>query len=245
MGIQTPESSHDELKQSREAFREFVSVAVHDLREPLRGIGINADLLAGICGNGLDQRGSECLRQIQQCVDRMDSLLRDIAEYSHGEGKELQPREISMGSVLDEARRQVAGELRINDATLTHDPLPAVAGDFLALSIVLRNLITNACKFRSSAAPCIHVGCIWQGSEWFFSVRDNGIGFKSAYAQTIFQPFKRIHGKQYPGSGLGLPFAKRIVEQHGGRMWADSVPGEGSTFWFSLPAGDPPTPDLR
>jgi two-component system, chemotaxis family, sensor kinase Cph1 len=238
MPTQAPQSSDDELNRTREAFREFMSVAVHDLREPLRGIGINTDLLVAICGNTLDERGSQCLHHLQEGVDQMDALLRDIAEYTHADGRVLQPREINMDSVLEEAQRQAAGVLRTNDAVLTHEPLPSVTGDFFGLAIVFRNLITNACTFRSAAAPSIHVGSVRHGSEWQFSVRDNGIGFKPAYVETIFQPFKKLQGKQYPGSGLGLPLAKRIVEQHGGRMWADSVPGEGSTFWLSLPVQD-------
>jgi light-regulated signal transduction histidine kinase (bacteriophytochrome) len=165
----------------------------------------------------------------------MDSLLRDIAEYCHAEGRELQSAEIDMNGVLEEARRQTSSELQRTEAILTNDTLPVVEGDFFALATAFRDLIENACKFRSAAAPSIHVGCIRQGSEWLFSVRDKGLGFKPAYADVIFQPFKRLHGKQYPGSGLGLARAKRIVEQHDGRIWAESVPGDGSTFWFSLP----------
>src|SRR5271154_2908871 len=120
MPNQPPQSSDDELNRTREAFREFVSVAVHDLRAPLRGIGTNTDLLAAICGNTLGERGTQCLRHVQENVDRMDALLRDIAEYTHADGRALQPREINMDSVLEEAQRQAAGVLRTNEAILTH-----------------------------------------------------------------------------------------------------------------------------
>ena len=211
-----------------EEFREFISGAVHDLRAPLRAIGVNADLLAAT-GN------TECLQHIQAGVERMDSLLKDIAEYSHGEGRVLQMRPTKMDAALDEGKRQIATELRTSEAVITSDPLPVVTGDFLALAIVFRNLLSNACRFRSTEPPRIHVGAVQKDSEWHFTIRDNGIGFKKTYADTAFQPFKKLHGKHYPGSGLGLPQAKRIVEQHGGRMGAESSPGEGSTFWFTLP----------
>lgn len=229
------ETAEEELKRTREAFRQFVSLAIHDLREPLRAITASSELLAEIAGDGANERAASCLHYMRDGLDRMDSLLRDIAEYCYGEGRELQSAEISMSAVLEEARRQASIELQRTEAILTNDALPAVEGDFFALAAAFRSLIENACRFRSTATPSIHVGCIRQGSEWLFSVRDNGLGFKPAYADVIFQPFKRLHGRQYPGSGLGLPRTKRIVEQHEGRIWVDSVPGEGSTFWFSLP----------
>jgi light-regulated signal transduction histidine kinase (bacteriophytochrome) len=234
MKSQATEAAEGELTRAREGFRQFVSLAVHDLREPLRAITASSELLAQICGEGANERATGCLRHMREGVDRMESLLRDIAEYYYAEGRELQSGEIDMNAVLDEARRQAAGELQKNEAILTHDALPAVAGDFFALAEAFHNLIENACRFRSTAVPSIHVGCVRQGSEWLFSVRDNGLGFKPAYASDIFQPFTRLHRRQYPGSGLGLARTKRIVEQHGGRIWAESVPGEGSTFWFSL-----------
>jgi signal transduction histidine kinase len=114
--------------------------------------------------------------------------------------------------------------------------MPAVMGDFARLAIVLRSLIQNACKFRGEADPRIHVGVNQGGSEWVFYVRDNGLGFNPVYAERVFKPFERLNGRQYPGSGLGLAFARNILEQHGGRIWAESRLGQGSTFWFTLPA---------
>jgi light-regulated signal transduction histidine kinase (bacteriophytochrome) len=172
---------------------------------------------------------------MREGVDRMESLLRDIADYSYGEGRELECAEINLDGVLTEARRQACDELQKNEAILTSDSLPIVSGDFFALADVFRSLIQNACRFRSTAAPSIHIACSRDGSEWLFSVRDNGLGFKPAYAAGIFEPFTRLHGRKYPGSGLGLARTRRIVEQHNGRIWAESVPGQGSTFWFSLP----------
>jgi two-component system, chemotaxis family, sensor kinase Cph1 len=238
MGTDTREAAEEELKRTREGFRQFVSLAVHDLREPLRAISTSSELLARIYADDANERAAGCWRHMREGVDRMESLLCDIAEYCYGEGRELQSAEIDMNRVLEEARRQASIELQRTEATLTNDALPSIAGDFFALAAVFRNLIENACRFRSAAAPSIHVGCARQGPEWLFSVRDNGLGFKPAYAEAIFQPFARLHGRQYSGSGLGLARTKGIVEQHDGRIWVDSVPGEGSTFWFSLPASE-------
>ena len=226
------------LNCTREAFRDFVFRAVHDLREPVRAIGASSDFLAK---NGVDRTNEpaiQCLRHIREGVDRLDSLLRDIAAYCEGECRSLQLAKVRLDVALDEAKRQISNELEKSGAVLTRDPLPTVAGDFLALATVFRSLLENACKFHGPASACIHVSASRQGSEWILAVRDNGLGFKPVYADAIFQPFKRLHSKQLPGSGLGLAVTKRILDQHGGRIWAESVPGEGSTFWFSLPVSD-------
>jgi len=136
---------------------------------------------------------------------------------------------------LLEAKSELAAELKDSGTIVTHDPLPTVPGNATSLAILLRCLIGNACKFRGEAEPRIHVGAVQQDGEWILSVRDNGAGFDPVYRERIFRPFERLNGKQFPGSGLGLTIAKRIVEQHGGQIWAESVPGEGSTFCFSLP----------
>jgi light-regulated signal transduction histidine kinase (bacteriophytochrome) len=238
MNQQPPEGSEEELDRIKEAFREFVFHAIHDLREPLRAVSTSSEMLAEIHGDSADERAARCLRYIRQGADRMASLLRDIAAYCEGEGRKLYPTEMSLEAVLAQVQRQISGELQKNAAVVTHDPLPTVRGDSFAMATVFRQLIENACKFRGAEAPSIHVGCARNGSEWIVSVRDNGVGFKPVYADAVFQPFKRLHGKEYPGSGLGLAQAKRILEQHGGRIWVESSPGRGSTFSFSLPVSD-------
>ncbi len=224
--------------RSREAEREFVSIAVHDLREPLRAIRASSELLMGMEGMATGETAIRCLRYIREGVDRMESLIHGIAEYLYGGLRELEQKETDMEAVLMEAQRQLSDQLKANEATLTHDPLPSVTGDFFALGTVFRCLIENSCTFRGKAAPIIHVGAKKEGSEWVFAIRDNGVGFNPEYGDRIFNPFERLNGKQYPGSGLGLPLAKGILERHGGRIWAESKSDQGSTFWFSLPASD-------
>jgi signal transduction histidine kinase len=168
-------------------------------------------------------------------VDRLETLIHDIAEYCYTEVRESASSETDLEMVLLEAKNEVAAELKSAGATITHDPLPTVLGNAPALTTVLRSLILNACKFRSATPPSIHVGVRQQGAEWIFSVRDNGVGFDPAYRERIFRAFERLNGKQYPGSGLGLTIAKRLINQHGGEIWAESSPGQGSAFHFSLP----------
>jgi light-regulated signal transduction histidine kinase (bacteriophytochrome) len=225
------------MENPDELNRVFISLAVHDLREPLRSIGVNADVLAGLESAMGDESSAECVRFIQGSVDRMDLLLRDIGEYCFVQGQAIQVREIDMNAVWAEAVRQASPELKASDAVVTQDSLPAVQGDFFALAKVFRGLIANACRFRAAENPRIHAGVEYDETESRFFVRDNGLGFDPVHAAKIFQPFQRLHGKKYSGSGLGLPLAKRIVEQHGGKMWAESPPFAGSVFWFSLPNG--------
>jgi light-regulated signal transduction histidine kinase (bacteriophytochrome) len=223
-----------------EAVREFLTIAVHDLREPLRTIRSSSEFLAEIHKGSTDENEARYVRFISDGIDRMENLIRDIAELCYDELREFQPAEADLQTVLAEVRHQLSKDLQRSDAVLTHDPLPVVTGDVSGLAAVFRCLIQNACKFRGATAPRIHVAAIQRESEWLISVRDNGLGFNPVYRDQIFKPFERLNGKRYPGSGLGLALAKRILEQHGGRIWADSLPEQGSTFWFTLPA-DPGT----
>jgi len=227
----------DDLNRVKEQFREFISLAVHDLREPVRTIGVSADMLAGVENVMGDESAAESVRFIQDEVDRMDALLREIGEYCFAEGQAIQMREVDMNAVWVEAIRQATPDLKACGAVVTQDALTAAQGDFFALAKVFRSLIVNACRFRSAEIPRIHAGVEHGQAEVRFFVRDNGMGFDPAHVTKIFQPFKRLHGKRYPGSGLGLPLAQRLVTRHGGKMSAESSPGAGSVFWFSLPNG--------
>jgi light-regulated signal transduction histidine kinase (bacteriophytochrome) len=214
--------------------RDFVSMAAHDLREPLRAIRAHAQFLATLPADEEANRRDQCIRFLHDGVDRMERLIHDIEDYCLEEIRELNPKEISMESVLQEARRQMSDQIEDCGALLTNARLPAVTGDFEGLTTVFRVLIDNACKFRNAEPPRIQIAAVRDGPDWVFSVQDNGQGFNPAYAELIFEPFERLHGKRYPGSGLGLPLAKRVVERHRGRIWAESTPDFGSTFRFAL-----------
>ena len=218
-----------------ESIREFISRAVHDLREPLRAIRLGSQLLGANGGSRSEENTVRGTQYVLDGADRIEVLIRDIAEYCYQEVQELDVRETDMEMVLREAKSELADELKSCGAVVTHDSLPTVKGNFSSLTTALRCLIGNACKFRSEAAPRIHIGAVQQGPEWVFSVQDNGLGFEPAYRDRIFRAFERLNGKQYPGSGLGLALTKRIVQQHNGRIWAESQPGDGSIFRFNLP----------
>lgn len=222
------------LERDNESIRDFISMAVHDLREPLRAIRLGSQLLEAK-GERSEENIARGRRYVLDGAERMETLIRDIAEYCYEEVREHYSKETDMENVLREAQNELAAEIQEGGVAVTHDPLPVVPGDFPSLVTVLRCLIANACKFRREAAPSVHIAARQEASEWIFSVRDNGQGFSSAYSERIFKPFERLNGKQYPGSGLGLAIAQMIVERHGGRVWAESKLGEGSTFRFSLP----------
>lgn len=217
-----------------EALREFISMAVHDLREPLRAIRLGSQLLTAKDAHAEENR-ERGARYLRDGVTRMETLIQDIAEYCYAEVRELEPRDTDLEMALLEAKAELDAELKSSGAIVTHDSLPTLPGNPTALTVLLRCLLGNACKFRGEAAPSIHVRALKQGEQWLVSVRDNGAGFDPVYKERIFRPFERLNGKQLPGSGLGLALARRVVEQHGGQIWAESVPGEGSTFSFTLP----------
>ena len=218
-----------------EAVRDFISTAVHDLREPLRAIRLGSRLLAGEGGRPSAENTARGARYVVDGVDRMETLIRDIAEYCYEEVRTPSFTEIDLEMGLLEARNELAGEIQSCGATITHDPLPVVMGNFASLTTAMRCLIANACKFRGEAPVTVHIGAVREGHKWILSVRDNGMGFDPVYKERIFRPFERLNGKQFPGSGLGLTLAKKIIDQHGGDIWADSRPGQGTTISFRLP----------
>lgn len=223
-----------DLTHDQEAARDFISVAVHDLREPLRAIRLGSQLLSSQNGGAAENR-ERGERYIRDGVARIETLIEGIAEYCYAEFRSFEPDETDLELSLLEAKAELGDELKANSAVVTNDALPTVQGNSTSLTVLLRCLIQNACKFRGQNAPQIHVGAVEQNGQWIISVSDNGSGFDQIYSERIFKPFERLNGKQFPGSGLGLTLAKRIVEQHGGRIWAESNPGEGSTLRFSLP----------
>jgi light-regulated signal transduction histidine kinase (bacteriophytochrome) len=166
----------------------------------------------------------------------MKSLINDLLMYSRVGRGEREFATVSMDAALADARRNLQMMIEENNAEITHDPLPEVYGDAVPLSQLLQNLISNAIKFRSEAPPAIHIGVTQHSDEWMFSVRDNGIGMEPQYLERIFIIFQRLHNKQkYSGTGIGLAISKKVVEHHGGRIWAESAPGQGTTFFFTLP----------
>jgi signal transduction histidine kinase len=224
-----------ECAHSRESLQEFISIAVHDLREPLRAIRSGADWLASKSGDANDTIEVP-LRLVNQGADRLEELIRDIAAYCNEEIRDYECRDVPLETSVRSAQSQLAKEIESSGTVVSVNSLPVVKGDHLALATVFQALLDNARKFHGGRDPRVEIGATLSGSEWVISIQDNGAGFKNEYCGQIFKPFQRLHGKQFPGTGLGLPLARRIIDRHGGRIWAESEPGQGTVVSFTLPA---------
>lgn len=225
-----------QLDQANADFEEFVSLAAHHLREPLRDVAANSQLISETYAGRLDSAADLFLSHIRNGVARMQSLLTDMVEYSVTETGDRQLSRTDMEAVLTLAMDQ---QRKDGVAVVTHDPLPAVMGDSAMLSQVLKHLIRNAVEYCGTVPPRVHVSCKRENRELVFSVKDNGPGIDPVFHERIFGVFKRLHEKEYPGTGLGLAFCKKAIKWHGGRIWVESIPGAGSTFYFTLPPVDP------
>jgi len=225
-----------QLDQSNVDFEEFVSLAAHHLRESLRDVVANSQLISEAYAGRLNSDGDLFLGHIRDGVARMQSLLTDMVEYSVTETGDRHVSRTDMEAVL-----LLAADKQRNNGTavVTHDPLPAVMGDSAVLSKVFEHLLRNAVDYCGTVHSRVHVSCKPENRELVFSVKDNGPGIDPAFHERIFGVFKRLHGKEYPGIGLGLAFCKKAIEWHGGRIWVESIPGAGSTFYFTLPPADP------
>lgn len=227
----------DSLIAANTALEHFAYAASHDLQEPLRTIGSYAQLLAREDRDRLSPTGLEYLAFIIRSIARMNALIQGLLAYARS-GVEKEPAlSASLDEEVESAISQLTGSIQEAGATVTHDPLPTVTAERSQITRLFLNLIGNAIKYRSTERPPeIHVSATSHDDQWItISIADNGIGFEQEYAEKIFSPFTRLHGQEYSGSGVGLTICQRIVERWGGRIWAESTPGKGSTFYFTLP----------
>jgi signal transduction histidine kinase len=226
-----------ELARSNAELEQFAYVASHDLQEPLRMVASYTQLLARRYRGRLDGDADEFIAYAVDGVTRMQSQIQDLLNYSRLGKKETDFESTDCSAVLDRALVNLKVAIEESGAKVTSDPLPAVAADGNQLVQLFQNLISNAVKFRNHEPPLIHVSAKRSGKEWVFSVHDNGIGFEPQFAERIFVIFQRLHAKgDHPGTGIGLAVCKKIVERHGGRIWAEAEPGQGATFYFTIPA---------
>jgi signal transduction histidine kinase len=232
-----------ELERSNAELEQFANVASHDLQEPLRMVGIFAQLLAERYQSRFDSDADAFLGFLVEGAQRMRALVDGLLVFSRVQSgaRELQPTNCE--EVLRRALAALAVALTQSGAEVTHEPLPTVMADESQMEQLFQNLISNAVKFAGHA-PRVEVAAHPVGQEWIFSVRDNGIGIDPRYHAKIFGIFQRLHARDaFPGTGIGLSICKRIVERHGGRIWVESAEGKGSTFYFSIQAAaDLPTP---
>lgn len=226
----------DELRRSNEDLKRFAYIASHDLQEPLRMVGSFVGLLKKRYAGQLDEDADRYIDFAVQGAKRMQALVQDLLAYSRAGTQKLALGRVALGEVLDEALLILRESLAETPVHFTRDELPVLEADRLKLAQVYQNLIGNAIKFRGEEPLQIHLGAEWRNGEWVLSVRDNGIGFEARHADRIFVMFQRLHGgAEYSGNGIGLAICKRIIEAHGGRIWAEGTPGQGSTFRFTLP----------
>ena len=230
------EKTTNELKRSNADLQQFAYWVSHDLQEPLHVIRGFLRLIEKRYREKLDEKGHEFIRVTIEGTKRMQELIRDLLEYSRvgTKAKEFKPTECSV--VLDKTLFNLKVAIEESGAEVTYDVLPTVTADAIQLGSLFQNLIGNAIKFHGAEPPMVHVSAEKRDGEWLFSVRDNGIGIDPKFSERIFSVFQRLHtSDEYPGTGIGLAICKKIVERHGGRIWVESEPGKGTTFYFTIP----------
>jgi light-regulated signal transduction histidine kinase (bacteriophytochrome) len=228
--------SLEELARSNRDLEQFAYVASHDLQEPLRMIATYTQLLAERYRGKLDENADKYIHYAVDGALRMQSLIQDLLMFSRLGRPGTNLQETDCGAIVATAMKNLEVAIQESGARIIYNNLPTVIADGSQLLQVFQNLIGNAVKFRGSEPAVIRVSAERTMKEWVFSVADNGIGIAPEHAEAVFVIFRRLHTRaEYPGSGIGLAICKKIIEQHGGRIWVESRLGEGSTFQFTLP----------
>lgn len=232
------EQLNAELERSNEELEHFAYVASHDLQEPLRMVGSFAELLDAQYADSFDDQGRKWLGFMTDGARRMQALVRDLLTFSRA-GRSIEMTPVDSRELIDLALENLAHSLEDEVRIEVKPDLPRILADAGQISSVFQNLISNAIKFRREGAPAVVEVGFEEGrssEKCIFYVRDEGIGIDEEFLGRIFVIFQRLHGKfEYSGTGLGLAICKKIVEKHGGRIWVWSAPGQGSTFYFSIP----------
>lgn len=239
MGKMQEELQHA-LERSNRELAQIAYAASHDLQEPLRMVASYAQLLQQRYGQRLDERADKYIGYMVEGAKRIRKLILDLLMLSNVSMEGKDPRPTTAAKIVDLVIAGMEIELSRNGAEVTYGDLPAIVVDSAQITQVFHCLFSNSLKFRDREPPRIHVSARRDGTAWLFAVKDNGKGFdSSAYGERIFHMFQRLHTRdQYPGTGIGLTLAKKIIERHGGRIWAESTPGAGATFYFTLPGPD-------
>lgn len=228
------------LRRSNADLEQFAYAASHDLQEPLRMVSIYSQMLKKKYAGKIDAEADSFIRFAVEGARQMDLLLRDLLAYSQATmGVVKWPATgVSGAKALQKALVNLNAAIEECGAHITYGDLPVIFMAEIHLVQLFQNLVGNAIKYRGEQIPFIHVDCRKEGTEWVFSVQDNGIGIEEPYFKQVFGVFKRLHGKQYPGTGIGLAICQRIVDRHGGRIWVQSELGRGCTFRFTTAVGE-------
>jgi light-regulated signal transduction histidine kinase (bacteriophytochrome) len=225
-----------ELERSNRDLEQFAYSVSHDLQSPLRTVTSYCQLLQNRYQGSLDDDADEFLTGAIDGARRMRRLLDDLLSYSRVATEAHQFLPADANKVLEEALHNLRAAVDESGAQVTHDALPSVVCDATQLMQIFQNLVSNSVRYRSESPPRIHIGCVEESGAWKFHVRDNGVGIDPRHQERIFQVFQRLYAEhEIPGSGVGLAICKRIVERHGGQIWVESQPDEGSVFFFTLP----------
>ncbi len=225
-----------ELRESNEELQQFAYVASHDLQEPLRTITSFSQLLEARYKGQLDEDADEFIGYIVSSAKRMTDLINGLLALVRLRKTGQMAAPVPFEALLDDAEVGLQGSIRESGARIEHGPLPALVVDRVQFVQVFQNLFSNAIKYKRDEPPLIRVDARRDSGNWVISVSDNGCGFSQEFAERIFGLFQRLQMQSVEGTGMGLSIARKIVERHGGRIWAESTPGVGSTFSFSLPA---------
>ena len=223
------------LARVNSELQHFAYALTHDLRAPLQVVSGRLELLQQSLGSRLRSQEQEHLGQVFSTVERMALLIENLLSYARFGRREAHRADVELGEVMEEVQRDLEGLFSDVDAQFEIGPLPTLYADRRQFEQLFRNLVENAVKYRSELAPMIEVSASRQHSGWLLSVRDNGRGFDPSSAGSIFEMFRRLDDDEVPGSGLGLATCKRIVESHGGRIWAEGFPGKGACIYMQFP----------
>ncbi|MFX1426926.1 MAG: ATP-binding protein [Promethearchaeota archaeon] len=229
-----------DLRRSNEDLQQFAYVASHDLQEPLRAIVSFSQLLEDKYNDKLDKDGKDFIQFITDGAKKMNILIKDLLSYSrittHAKPLEM----TNLENILKDALFNLQESIKESNAVITHDDMPTLKVDKTQFMQLFQNLISNSIKFRRKEPPRVHISVKESIDKWTFLIKDNGIGIESKYFDRLFNIFYRLHTKEeYPGTGIGLPICKKIVQRYGGEIWVESELGKGSIFFFTIPKKKP------
>ena len=225
----------DELQRSNEDLKRFAYAASHDLQAPLRTITTHLQLLERRLGGRLEQGDLDLIRFPVDAALRMSQLIKDLLTYSQVSTEERVLSPVATGEVLAATMNDLKAAIAETHAEITNGPLPTLVADPVHLRQLFLNLVGNAVKYHGDAPPKVHVEARREPELWHFLVKDNGVGIPPEHIEDVFKMFRRLHGHERPGTGLGLTICRRIMERVGGRIWVESEVNAGSTFHFTIP----------